>query len=322
MGGKCEVDGDCQSQYQTVPGTGCSDGQCECMDPLEHICCSKGETALECFLSCRPCSECAVGTEGCPSGCQRDEECPGPPDARCGAGRCVQGDCQLEILAGPLASQVRGDCAQLQCTVSGEVEAIMDVGDLYDDGKQCTYDSCGAAGPLNEPLPDGLTCPVSSFGRCSQGRCVECFAADQGTNDCATGKACDGEWCVPAHCVNNVFDPGLGETTKNCGGPCRPCDPGDTCASAADCLTEICTMGTCKVPTCSDGVHNDAETGIDCGAPSCPLCSPGQGCETGADCTSGVCWVGVCEDPSCYDGLRNGEEAGVDCGPSCGSVCP
>ncbi|HSO00165.1 MAG TPA: hypothetical protein VLS89_17855 [Candidatus Nanopelagicales bacterium] len=68
---------------------------------------------------------------------------------------------------------------------------------------------------------------------------------------------------------------------------------------------------------------NNAETGVDCGAPSsCPLCGPGQRCVTGADCSSGVCWAGVCEAPSCFDGVRNGEEAGTDCGPVCSVPCP
>ena len=70
-------------------------------------------------------------------------------------------------------------------------------------------------------------------------------------------------------------------------------------------------------PMCTDGVHNDAETGLDCGAPSCPLCPAGEGCLTGDDCESGVCWAGICEAPSCFDGVRNDDEAGVDCGPVC-----
>ena len=50
-------------------------------------------------------------------------------------------------------------------------------------------------------------------------------------------------------------------------------------------------------PTCSDGVQNGNETGVDCGGPDCAPCS------TGATCT---------------DGIQNGNETGVDCGgPDC-----
>ncbi|SHI91247.1 di-heme oxidoredictase family protein [Aquimarina spongiae] len=56
------------------------------------------------------------------------------------------------------------------------------------------------------------------------------------------------------------------------------------------------------VATCSDGVQNGKETGIDCGGPDCDVC------------------------PTCDDGIQNGDEEGVDCGGSnctigCDEVC-
>jgi len=50
-----------------------------------------------------------------------------------------------------------------------------------------------------------------------------------------------------------------------------------------------------NTPTCTDGVQNGDETGVDCGG----SCSP---CET---------------TPTCTDGVQNGDETGVDCGGSC-----
>ncbi|MEL6535346.1 MAG: di-heme oxidoredictase family protein, partial [Bacteroidota bacterium] len=52
--------------------------------------------------------------------------------------------------------------------------------------------------------------------------------------------------------------------------------------------------GTGGGPTCTDGMQNGDETGIDCGG-SCTAC------------------------PTCSDGEQNGDETGVDCGGSCGS---
>lgn len=49
-------------------------------------------------------------------------------------------------------------------------------------------------------------------------------------------------------------------------------------------------------PTCSDGILNQGETGIDCGGP-CPSC------------------------PTCSDGIQNQGEYGIDCGGPCPS-CP
>ena len=48
-------------------------------------------------------------------------------------------------------------------------------------------------------------------------------------------------------------------------------------------------------PTCTDGIQNGNETGVDCGG-SCPPCS---------------------NNPTCNDGIKNGNETGVDCGGSC-----
>lgn len=50
-------------------------------------------------------------------------------------------------------------------------------------------------------------------------------------------------------------------------------------------------------PTCSDGIQNGNETGVDCGGPDC------EACET---------------TPTCNDSVQNGNETGVDCGgPDC-----
>ncbi|AUX23846.1 hypothetical protein SOCEGT47_043760 [Sorangium cellulosum] len=325
QGGRCATTDHCQSEDQNVPGTICVDEHCVCGEPGKVICCARGEEEPSCFLECRECSECAEGTLECsgypePSGgCESDAECPGPPDPRCGAGRCVDGACEVEITRGPIASQRRGDCKVEECTADGRVVSVAAY-DAYDDGNQCTLDVCEIDRPRNLVLED-VTCPDSGGGRCHAGECLQCYGGDR--DMCPAGLACDGVWCVPLHCVNGVRDAGLGETGFDCGGPCRPCQPSERCAAATDCVSGVCTNGSCQIPTCSDNVKNGTETGIDCGAPSCPRCAPGRGCKTGADCTSGVCWRGLCEPPTCSDGVKNGDEAGVDCGgEGCSADCP
>ncbi len=80
----------------------------------------------------------------------------------------------------------------------------------------------------------------------------------------------------------------------------------------------------CKINklTCGDGIQNGHETGIDCGG-NCPPCDSVGTCtdgirnngETGVDC-GGSC--PACEvEPTCDDGIQNGDETGVDCGGSC-----
>ena len=84
---------------------------------------------------------------------------------------------------------------------------------------------------------------------------------------------------------------------------------------------------TQPAPTCTDGVQNGDETGVDCGG-SCTACTPDPTCtdgvqngdETGVDC-GGSC-TACTPDPTCTDGVQNGDETGVDCGGSCTACTP
>lgn len=95
--------------------------------------------------------------------------------------------------------------------------------------------------------------------------------------------------------------------------------------SAGGARASLLSSGGCgggnSGPTCSDGVMNGNETGIDCGGPDCSpcgaTCSDGimNGNETGIDCGGPDC--SACA-PTCSDGVMNGNETGVDCGgPDC-----
>jgi hypothetical protein len=66
-----------------------------------------------------------------------------------------------------------------------------------------------------------------------------------------------------------------------------------------DCATHICTAGTCRNPTCSDGLKNQNESDVDCGG-VCPDCVDGRSCNGNGDCRSGYCQAGVCRNrPTC-----------------------
>jgi hypothetical protein len=85
--------------------------------------------------------------------------------------------------------------------------------------------------------------------------------------------------------------------------------------------TVNCSSGLPSCPTCTDGIQNQGETGVDCGGP-CPACTGScfdgiqNGLETGVDC-GGTC--PAC--PTCFDGIRNQGETGVDCGGPCALSC-
>jgi hypothetical protein len=246
--------------------------------------------------------------------CETAADCPGPPDARCGAAACVDGVCGFDLLAKPgeyvaIASQRAGDCQHVYCDATGSLVVVPDGGDVYNDGEECTLDFCDSGMAINTPYLDNSPCPENGGGFCYAGECVECIAWINGANDCGNSQACDYVDCVSIACVAN----------NECGETCSPCPPGFACDSNADCADGVCGPGgMCAFSTCSDGVHNDGETGIDCGAPSCMAkCADGDGCKLHSDCLSGVCWAGSCQAPTCEDGVQNAAESGIDCGGSC-----
>ena len=99
------------------------------------------------------------------------------------------------------------------------------------------------------------------------------------------------------------------------------------------------------ITSCSDGIQNGTELGVDCGGDcgACASCSDGiqNGDETGVDC-GGLfcpsCLISGCTNPNahndnplaeiddgscetCFDGIQNGDETAVDCGGMC-NACP
>jgi hypothetical protein len=126
------------------------------------------------------------------------------------------------------------------------------------------------------------------------------------------------------------------EEDIDCGGhDCLACGKAP-CQADTDCQSGSCSGGTCRAPSCSDGVFDGYESSLDCGDPrgttvGCPLCSLGVHCFNGCNCQSGYC------DPSsnlcataqiapncnhCTDGVQDSDETGVDCGDADCGPCP
>jgi hypothetical protein len=112
------------------------------------------------------------------------------------------------------------------------------------------------------------------------------------------------------------------ESDTDCGGAeCSPCGAGKACTTHTDCISGECIgtgtdaagsgslfANTCNFPTptpapaptpalCSNGIHDGAETDIDCGGPECPPCSVGLLCAGNTDCVSDICAGGRCNTP-------------------------
>lgn len=87
-------------------------------------------------------------------------------------------------------------------------------------------------------------------------------------------------------------------------------------------ISLIVTMGGETAPTCSDGIQNGDENGVDCGGTNCSACATCEdgiqnGDEDGVDCGGSNC--DACA--TCSDGIQNGDETSVDCGGSNCSAC-
>ncbi len=146
------------------------------------------------------------------------------------------------------------------------------------------------------------------------------------------GSQADGSTLVIEECLaNGCYDFTISDTYGDgicCSygnGSYNVSNSGQTLASGGSFssseTTNIC-VGGASGPTCTDGIQNGSETGVDCGGPdcaACPTCNDGvqNGNETGVDCGGPDC--AAC--PTCSDGVQNGNETGVDCGgPDC-SAC-
>lgn len=302
--GRCAETEDCFTEINKQPdGSVCLNaGVCSC--PSGAVaCCRDGEPG-ECIaeLDCAPEDRCPPP----PVECEQDSECPQPPDAECGRGFCESGQCKIDIHPGPIASQRYGDCKRRECTMSGALIELDDVGDFYDDANGCTQDMCMEGAPVNAPLANGITCPALGAGYCHDGSCVQCIASMPAAASCGAGLVCDSKfWCVPT-----------GQCSGICGGICAPCGIGYPCNVDSDCLYGNCVAGKCDVPNCSNGKTDGEETDIDCG--SCAPCGDGKACTAADHCSSGVCKGGKCQAPTCLDGVQNGGELGTDCGGPCG----
>lgn len=119
------------------------------------------------------------------------------------------------------------------------------------------------------------------------------------------------------------------ESATDCGAACGDnnlrCGNGIACNDHADCLSQRCYLGSCAVPTCSDGIMNGAEACRDGGGPDCVRrCNLMDPCLVDADCQSKVCSTVTqqCISAGCASGARDGNETGLDCGgPDC-EPCP
>ena len=310
--GTCNpANGKCTDPTTKADGAACTDGDaCTQTDTCQNGKCTSGSPVV-----CTAQDACHVaGTCDRATGCSN----PAAPDSTsCSDGNaCTTGD----------------TCSEGSCKPGATTDC--------DDGNACTDDSCNSATGCvytnnAAACDDGNACTQTDT--CQAGACTgsnpvvcsecqtpgtcnpatgECTPLTDGTG-CSGGGSCVSGACQAASCTDGMKNDG--ESGIDCGGTsaCGLCADGKACASGSDCTSAVCDAKThtCSAASCTDGMKNDGESGIDCGGTStCGLCADGKACKSGSDCTSGVCTGNVCQAASCTDGMKNDGESGIDCG--------
>ncbi|MCW5889977.1 MAG: hypothetical protein KIT14_05435 [bacterium] len=212
----------------------------------------------------------------------------------------------------PLPEFVGLSLSGLEVSRNGQYYSIFaDLTPACTSGTQCPSGVCLASVCQAPTCFDGVHNGAETGTDCGGGSCPGC-ATGQGCflgTDCLVG-GCSGGICQPpcstgAECPSGVCSGGFcrvpncadgvangAETDVDCGGSapnCVRCANGLGCHAPSDCVSGICTAGTCQPPTCTDGAKNGTETDVDCGGPSCPACGLGGTCQAGTDCASGRC---------------------------------
>jgi len=315
IGGACDRTEDCFGAMNQQPvGSICKQpmGKCEC--PFgQSVCCETPYWSGWCAANCpTDCNDPDAGADSGVGSCAQDSDCNEvAPSPECGHGKCIGGACVLVIDEGPAASQLYGDCKRRECNAGGNIVEVEDTSDIFNDGNECTIDYCDGSNQVNDLIPDAVPCPQSGEGYCYNGACVQCVQSIPAASCQGAGLVCDNFYCESFALCNG----------GGCGGSCAPCGAGMPCSVPNDCISKSCKSGICALPSCSDGVQNNGETGIDCGGSSCGPCLDGGGCHKPEECISGVCKAGKCQASSCFDQTKNGGEEQIDCGGPC-SPCP
>lgn len=115
-------------------------------------------------------------------------------------------------------------------------------------------------------------------------------------NPCTT-DACTSERCTHVPTAKGTACTSMAKpSAKVCdgNGTCVGCTANDDCTEG---MQPSCDTTTHTCISCSDGMPNGGETGVDCGG-TCPKCD-GESCAQGVDCKSGTCADQVCCDTVC-----------------------
>ncbi|EYF00860.1 Hypothetical protein CAP_8949 [Chondromyces apiculatus DSM 436] len=265
--------------------------------------------------------------------CLAESQCP-PWTNDCAMPTCEMNACGFDYAPDgtALVDDVPGDCRRRECDGAGGIELEPFAMDPYDDGNECTADTCENGTPSNQAVADGTACTQNGGQVCMGGVCRRAAGSTCATAiECASGFCADGRCCESActgNCVSCANPTGtcanvpVGEpdtcaagSVCNAAGVCQE-ENGQTCTDGDECLSGNCVDGRCCESACTgDCVSCANPTGtcanVDAGEPdTCgagSVCNAmgvcqeenGQTCTDGDECLSGNCVDGVCCESAC-----------------------
>jgi gliding motility-associated-like protein len=234
------------------------------------------ETGVDCGgPDCGACPTGPTCTDGMMNGDETGVDCGGPDCGACNTGGpnldCGMGTTDVTLCFGDACDVAVNGTACLDITVGNFTGITAFQADLSFNGSELTFLSFTDAGALSHQIIFNSGSSRLLF-----------FQPDQSGNTVAGGTV------IGTVCFTNLNAGAstagfVGLTSRDNSGAALP-------TSGSSGSVNACVP---TGPTCTDGVLNGNETGVDCGGPDCPTC------------------------PTCTDGIMNGNETGVDCGGSC-----
>jgi hypothetical protein len=127
--------------------------------------------------------------------------------------------------------------------------------------------------------------------------------------DCPTPAICKTMECIEGDCITEFIASGMQcDETRVCdgAGSCVECTADSHCSGT----NAVCENNVCI--SCSDGIKNGSEVGIDCGGSSCAPCPPGTPCSVETDCLDNNCVDGFCCDSACSTVCKSCNQPGQE----------
>ena len=200
---------------------------------------------------------------------------------------CVGGSLKAHSLAQDAACPLQGTSSGY-CEPDGHSGLLVCAACNPSDPSACvgtTGTKCAVDGMCRAThCSDGMKDADETGTDCGGGDCSPCAigVACSTYKDCAS-LVCTGSACGAPSCTDGRQN-GT-ETDVDCGGAsCPRCGNLLGCSAPTDCMSGVCKApkvgmpDICQAPSCTDGVLNGGETGVDCGGDGdggvmCPPCS-------------------------------------------------